>query len=201
MNEGINVSRLHESENVILRLAIPSAPTVISRALTKLGFKPHDDFCFMPRGDTAEPWQTDQLAAVTFFKGDTELHCYFDNDAEPEPRCDRLMFTYLLASLPASFIVQFLGLVRSAQSLLDGVLEHRGTPTDIEALAGFLRHTSQTLTTNLPRNPAASSLHALFMSLIHEPAPANPALQLSTRSRGGWSSWSASTRLRVAAEF
>lgn len=134
MSNGINLSKLHESESVTLLLSSPLHPKSIAQTLGAIGFEYCDDFCFLPRSDTAEQWQSSNIATVTFFQGDTEVNYYFDDVVADEPLCDRLVFEYLFASLPPCFIKRFLDIIRESQLLLLGVLEHRGRHTDIQSL-------------------------------------------------------------------
>jgi len=137
--------------------------------LGALGFECCDDFCFLPRSDSPDQWQSSNIATISFFHGDTEVNYYFDDEDADEPLCDRLVFEYLFAYLPSCFITQFLGIIRESQLLLHGVLEHRGCLTDIQSLERIFESYLDEVNEELAEKPGSELLARIISDFYPNP--------------------------------
>ena len=73
MSSGINIDNLHEKEVVSLMLDPPRLVSSLADALSSITFRRMDDFCFLPRSDQGQVWQSGTITTATFYADGCEL--------------------------------------------------------------------------------------------------------------------------------
>lgn len=151
---GIDYSKLHESESVHLLLGRRVPVAELRTHFIEAGFVEEDDFFFLPRQDGQHPWQSEDIVTADFFDGDQQVDC--------EGICDRVHFSYLFASLPATHIATFISTLGWFRGALGGELEHRSEKLDPDGVRskfdGYLRD----LIDEIYEQPGSESLAILI---------------------------------------
>jgi hypothetical protein len=156
---GIDYSKLHEIETVILVLGREVAVAELSDAFTSADFTEYDDFFTLLRTGSCPPWQTESIVTAEFFLGESQV--------DFEASCDRVGFDYLLASLPGEFIPMFLGAVQRFHGAFGGELWHRDERVDASRLRELFDSYVRDIDTELAEQPG----NELLAILIHQSYP------------------------------
>ncbi|WP_395748313.1 hypothetical protein [Prosthecobacter sp.] len=171
MSQGIDYSKLHESERVELHLPQPVPVRQAARTLQAQGFELCEDVCSLPRKDARQSHQPDSITTVSFVSAGVEKTTYLEDDDEDDdgsaPECDVLVFDYLFASLPKTLIPEFLAMLQRVQPVFGGTLRHRGAPVEIPALETLFASYVSDIWEELAEEPGGD----LLRRIIHESYP------------------------------
>jgi hypothetical protein len=128
----------HEREAIRLIASVPGSRGELHDFLKRRGFSREDDFYLMDRPDVAEPWQS-----ITVMSIDVLDEGAGDADGLPWVA---LEVSYLMATLPASFIATCVGECESLAGRFDLRMEFGGEAVSPGQLGEVLRKIAGKLT-------------------------------------------------------
>ena len=98
----------HEKEIVQLKAPMPLQRKDLHEYLLSEGFKSEDDFYYLDRNDRVKPWQSINIYTVDIYLGEEAIYETKKDIYETGGGSwNRLEASYLLASLPDSYIEYF----------------------------------------------------------------------------------------------
>jgi hypothetical protein len=126
----------HEKETVELKSQTRLSRKSLHEFLISSGFKSEDDFYYIDRIDKAEPWQAVSFMSVDVFLDDEPVYETEEDIKETGGGTwDRLDTSYLLASLPQSYISEFCDKVFLLADKFELKVYHRNIEADKSKLA------------------------------------------------------------------
>jgi hypothetical protein len=163
---------VHECEELPLRFANPCDFSSLSSFITELGGEQEIDAYFFKRGDSVEPWQEVNYAAIQPLTDST-----FST-------CQSIWFSCFLAEIPESQIRKFLELFGKLFSEFEGLIFHHDLSYSFEKLSDLIDRYVSEIRSNWGFEPGSKKLADLIASSAYYEASrkALAAENLSKRS-------------------
>ncbi len=156
-----NTSNFHEREDVRLLLSTSTDRHRVAAYFESIGFhvERDSDFCYLPRNTEETPWQSSDVTQVDFLLNSQP-------SLSPSP-IDSLNFIFLLATLPASVIPEFLEIVDGCHRTFGGVLYHNDQQVSMPLLTELMWHYVDDIRIELSDEPGTD----FTARMIYEFAP------------------------------
>lgn len=98
-----------EEVSISLFAERPSSRKNLHEALIEMGYKSEDDFYFVPREDTPQPWQSINLLALDVkCRGEPKYETKEDVEEGISTEWDEVVISYLIATIPPENIEKLL---------------------------------------------------------------------------------------------
>jgi len=94
----------HEKETIRLLSGKRKSRLELDDYLLDRGYKREDEFYFLDRPDTVEAWQSLSVLTIDVYRHGNTLHGREGDIVTEQDAWDELCITYLLATLPVTFI-------------------------------------------------------------------------------------------------
>ena len=134
----------HEAETVEIRVEDSVSRVELHTYLLSVGYKSVDDFYCLNRRDHVERWQTQEVLVVeSLLSGEPTDETEEEIEEETSTPWDSLRCEYLLPTMPAWCVSEFVNAVDAIARRFDGDLVHRekrvDAPTLLQTLNSYVQ--------------------------------------------------------------